>query len=151
MQSRAAISGAMIGLIISMSAVQASEVWVQQSRGRISGGTTVAEENKPAKAAPEGTATTAAAGSPVTPATCNQANASSTACYSATQQTRANRSERRRRQYLAITASLCSLAAATISGGTAFWCFSSSRMKASPAARSLKSQSLFFTPSKISE
>ena len=87
MRSRAAISGAMIGLIISMSAVQASEVWVQQSRGRISGGTTVAEENKPA-AAPEGGSATTGSGSPSTPVTCNQANASSPACYSATQQTR---------------------------------------------------------------
>ncbi|MGB6436887.1 MAG: hypothetical protein WBF59_23000 [Bradyrhizobium sp.] len=88
MQSRAAICGAMIGLIVSISMAQASEVWVQQSRGRISGNATVAEENKPAKTAPEGAATTAAAGSPTTPATCNQQNASSPACYSATQQTR---------------------------------------------------------------
>ncbi len=82
------ICAAMAGLIVSISAAQASEVWVQQARGRISGGTTVAEENKPANVAPEGTATNAAAGSPATPATCNQANASSPACYSATQQTR---------------------------------------------------------------
>jgi hypothetical protein len=88
MRSRAAISGAMIGLIISMSAAEASEVWVQQARGRISGGTTVTEENKPANIAPEGTAATAGAGSPATPATCSQANASSPACYSATQQTK---------------------------------------------------------------
>ncbi len=88
MRSRAAISAAMIGLIISMTAAQASEVWVQQARGRISGGPTVAEENKPANSAPEGSATNAAAGSPATPATCSQANASSPACYSATQQTR---------------------------------------------------------------
>ena len=88
MRSRAAISGAMVGLIISMSAVQASEVWVQQSRGRISGGTAIAEENKPANVAPEGGTATTGAGSPSTPATSNQANASSPACYSATQQTR---------------------------------------------------------------
>ena len=88
MQSRAAISGAMIGLIISMSAAEASEVWVQQARGRISGGTSVTEENKTANIAPEGTAATAGAGSPATPATCSQANASSPACYSATQQTK---------------------------------------------------------------
>ena len=81
------ICGAMVGLIISMSAAQSSEVWVQQSRGRISGGATVAEENKPANAAPEGSATTGS-GSPSTPVTCNQANASSPACYSATQRTR---------------------------------------------------------------
>jgi hypothetical protein len=88
MRSRAAISAAMIGLIISMSAAEASEVWVQQSRGRISGGTTVAEENKPANVAPEGGTATTSSGSPSTPVTCNQTNASSPACYSATQQTR---------------------------------------------------------------
>ena len=87
MRNRVAISGAMVGLIISMSEAQASEVWVQQSRGQISSSPIVAEENKPVKAAPEGAATTAA-GSPTTPVTCNQANASSPACYSATQQTR---------------------------------------------------------------
>jgi hypothetical protein len=86
MRSRIAICGATISLIVVFSAAQASEVWVQQSRGRISGGTNVAEENKPVNAAPEGTATTS--GSPVTPATCNQQNASSPACYSATQQTK---------------------------------------------------------------
>ena len=88
MRKQIGICGAMIGLIISMSAAEASEVWVQQARGRISGGTTVTEENKPANSAPEGTAATAGAGSPATPATCSQANASSPACYSATQQTK---------------------------------------------------------------
>ena len=80
--------GAMVGLIVSMSAAQASEVWVQQASGRISGGMTAAEENKPANAAPEGSATATASGSPTTPVTCNQQNASSPACYSATQQTK---------------------------------------------------------------
>ena len=89
MRKRVAICAAMIGLIVSMSVAQASEVWVQQAHGRISGGTTVAEENKPANVAPESSgATTTAAGSPTNPATCNQANASSPACYSATQQTK---------------------------------------------------------------
>jgi hypothetical protein len=88
MRAGLTIHAAVIGLVISMSAAQASEVWVQQSRGRISGGTPVAEENKPVKSAPEGSATTAAAGSPTTPATCNQQNANSPACYSATQQTK---------------------------------------------------------------
>ncbi len=73
--------------MISISVAQASEVWVKQARGRISGDTPVAEENKP-KSAPEGSSTAAAAGSPTNPATCNQQNASSPACYSATQQTR---------------------------------------------------------------
>ena len=88
MRKQIGICGAMIGLIISMSVAQASEVWVQQARGRISGGTAVTEENKPANIAPEGGAVTAGAGSPATPATCSQANASSPACYSATQQTK---------------------------------------------------------------
>ena len=87
MRNRITICAAMVGLIVSISMAQASEVWVQQSHGRISGSATVAEENKPANAAPEGAATTGS-GSPTTPATCNQANASSPACYSATQQTR---------------------------------------------------------------
>jgi hypothetical protein len=86
MRSGFAISGALVGLIISISATQASEVWVMQAHGQISGGTPVAEQNKPVKPAPEGTGT--AAGSPTTPVTCNQQNASSPACYSATQQTR---------------------------------------------------------------
>ena len=87
MRNRIAINGAMVGLMISISTstAQASEVWVQQARGRISGGTSVAEENKPANTAPEGGSTNAAAsGSPTNPATCNQQNASSPACYSAT-------------------------------------------------------------------
>jgi hypothetical protein len=87
MRNRVAICGAMVSLIISISAAQASEVWVQQSRGQTSGSPIVAEENKAVKAAPEGAATTAA-GSPTTPVTCNQQNASSPACYSATQQTK---------------------------------------------------------------
>jgi len=86
-RSRRVICGSIAGLVFLLSAAQASEVWVQQARGRISGGTPITEENKP-KAAPEGASATAAAGSPTNPATCNQQNASSPACYSATQQTR---------------------------------------------------------------
>jgi hypothetical protein len=85
MRAGVAICGAMASLIILISVAQASEIWVQQAHGQISGGTAVAEQNKPVKPAPEGTAT-AAAGSPATPVTCNQQNASSPACYSATQQ-----------------------------------------------------------------
>jgi hypothetical protein len=88
MNMRHAILAAMAGLIVSMSVAQASEVWVRQAHGLMPAGAPVAEENKPVKSAPEGTATSAAAGSPATPATCNQANASSPACYSATQQTK---------------------------------------------------------------
>jgi hypothetical protein len=87
MRRLALISGIMIGLMITISAAQASEVWVRQSSGRISGGAAVTDESKP-KAAPEGSATAGAAGSPTTPATCNQQNASSPACYSATQQSK---------------------------------------------------------------
>jgi hypothetical protein len=87
MRNRVAVSGAIISLMITIASAQATDVWVQQARGRISGDTPVAEENKP-KTAPEGGSTTAAAGSPTTPATCNQQNANSPACYSATQQTR---------------------------------------------------------------
>jgi hypothetical protein len=77
--------GLMISMTLSTSAAEASDVWVKQSRGRISGSTPVTDEDKP-KAAPEGSSTTTAAGSPTNPATCNQQNASSPACYSATQQ-----------------------------------------------------------------
>ena len=83
-----AIAGLMISMTIPAPMARASDVWVQQARGRISGSTPVADESKP-KTAPEGGSTTAAAaGSPTNPATCNQQNASSAACYSATQQTR---------------------------------------------------------------
>jgi hypothetical protein len=86
---KVAMVSLMITIWISTSTAQASEVWVQQARGRISGGASVAEENKPANTAPEGSSTNAAAsGSATNPATCNQQNASSPACYSATQRTR---------------------------------------------------------------
>ena len=88
MRNRITIYGLTAGLMITISVAQASDVWVKQARGRISGDTPVTEENKP-KTAPEGGSTAAAAaGSPTNPATCNQQNASSPACYSATQQTR---------------------------------------------------------------
>jgi hypothetical protein len=86
MRAGVGICGALAGLVMSMSVAQASEVWVHQAHGLISGGTPVAEQNKAVKPAPEGTAT--ATGSPTTPVTCNQQNASSPACYSATQQTK---------------------------------------------------------------
>jgi hypothetical protein len=87
MRNRITICGVTAGLMITISVAQASDVWVKQAHGRISGDTPVAEENKP-KTAPEGGSTAAAAGSPTNPATCNQQNAASPACYSATQQTR---------------------------------------------------------------
>ena len=100
MRNRAAICGAMISLIVSMSAAHAgqndragsiqvaSDVWIQQAHGNMPAGTP-AEINKAVKATPEGTnatPTAAAGSSPATPATCNQQNASSPSCYSATQQ-----------------------------------------------------------------
>ena len=89
MTNRIAILAAIVSLMIPTALVQASEIWVQQSRGRITGGTPVAEENKAAKSTPEGSTTAAATtNSPTNPATCNQQNASSPACYSATQQTK---------------------------------------------------------------
>ena|SRR5579871_408768 len=96
MRNRIAVCGLWVGLVISMApsmpATQASEVWVKQSRGRISGGAAVTDDSKPnegkPKTAPEGSSTAAAAGSPTNPATCNQQNASSPACYSATQQSK---------------------------------------------------------------
>ena len=86
MRNGITICGALTALVISMQMAQASEVWVHQAHGQISGGTPVAEQNKAVKPAPEGATT--AAGSPTTPITCTQQNASSPACYSATQQTR---------------------------------------------------------------
>lgn len=89
MPKRIAIPAAIVSLMISTALAQASEIWVQQAHGRVTGGTPAAEENKPAKSAPEGPATTTATtNSPTNPATCNQQNASSPACYSATQQTK---------------------------------------------------------------
>ena len=92
MRNRIAIAAATMSLMVAVTIwapmAHASDVWVQQARGRISGSTPVTDENK-SKTAPEGgSAPAAAAGSPTTPATCNQQNASSTACYSATQQTK---------------------------------------------------------------
>jgi hypothetical protein len=87
MRNGFSICGAMVGLIISISAADASDVWIQQAHGTMPVGIP-AELNKPVKTTPEGTnaTPTPAAGSPTTPVTCNQANASSPACYSATQQ-----------------------------------------------------------------
>ena len=59
MRSGFAISAVMIGLIISMSAADASEVWVMQAHGQVSGVPLVAEQNKAPKPTPEGAATAA--------------------------------------------------------------------------------------------
>jgi hypothetical protein len=68
----------------------ASEVHVEQARGRVSSGIKPLGSMKPASGTPEGAAGAngAAKGSPTIPTTCNQQNASSPACYSATQQAR---------------------------------------------------------------
>jgi hypothetical protein len=63
-----------------------SDVWVEQARGNMPTGAKPLEDGKAVKAAPEGSSSSAANGSPAVPATCNQQNASSPACYSATQQ-----------------------------------------------------------------
>lgn len=104
MRNGFSIYGAMVGLMISISAVQASDVWVQQAHGNMPVGPelnkpvktnrgdmpvgTLPELNKPVNTTPEATnaTPTPVAGSPTAPVTCNQANASSPACYSATQQ-----------------------------------------------------------------
>lgn len=80
---------------------RASEVHVDQARGRLPAGAASIGASKTEKkprekkapnaliGAPEGAAVTSSGtGSPTTPATCNQQNASSPACYSATQQAR---------------------------------------------------------------
>jgi hypothetical protein len=65
-------------------AVAASEVYIQQSRGRVAPGANI--QTKPP---PETTTIGApAAAAPTAPATCNAQNASSQACYTATQQSR---------------------------------------------------------------
>jgi hypothetical protein len=65
-------------------AVAASEVYIQQSRGRVAPGANI--QTKPP---PETTMTAAPAPTaPTAPATCNAQNASSQACYTATQQSR---------------------------------------------------------------
>lgn len=64
--------------------VATSEVYIQQSSGRVAPGTNI--QTKPPPEA--GTATAAPSTSPTAPETCNAQNASSQACYTATQQAR---------------------------------------------------------------
>jgi hypothetical protein len=65
--------------------VTSSEVYIQQSRGRVAPGTSVHQTKPP----PETTTLGApAAAAPTAPVTCNAQNASSQACYTATQQSR---------------------------------------------------------------
>ena len=64
--------------------VAASEVYIQQSSGRVAPGTNVQTKPPPEAA----NATAAPATSFTAPETCNAQNASSQACYTATQQAR---------------------------------------------------------------
>ena len=64
-------------------ALAASEVYIQQSRGRVMPGASILT-----KPPPESTTVTAPNATPAAPVTCNAQNASSQACYTATQQSR---------------------------------------------------------------
>jgi hypothetical protein len=69
----------------SVTAVAASEVYIQQARGHVAPGTSVMTKPPPESA----TAASAPAAAPAAPDTCNAQNASSSqACYTATQQGR---------------------------------------------------------------
>jgi hypothetical protein len=62
----------------------ASEVYIQQSRGRVSPGASILTKPPPETT----TAAPAPSVTPTAPETCNAQNASSQACYTATQQAR---------------------------------------------------------------
>jgi hypothetical protein len=64
-------------------ALAASEVYIQQSRGRVNPGASILT-----KPPPESTAGVSQSTAPTAPVTCNAQNASSQACYTATQQSR---------------------------------------------------------------
>jgi len=64
-------------------ALAASEVYIQQSRGRVMPGATILT-----KPPPESTTAVSPSTAPTAPETCNAQNASSQACYTATQQSR---------------------------------------------------------------
>jgi len=69
----------------SVTAMAASEVYIQQARGHVAPGTSVMTKPPPESAA----AASAPAAAPAAPDTCNAQNASSSqACYTATQQGR---------------------------------------------------------------
>jgi hypothetical protein len=65
------------------SAIAASDVYIEQSRGRVAPGIKI-----PGKPTPEGTGAAIPSTGPTAPITCNAQNASSQACYTATQQAR---------------------------------------------------------------
>jgi hypothetical protein len=64
-------------------ALAASEVYIQQSRGHVMPGASILT-----KPPPESTTATTPSAAPTAPVTCNAQNASSQACYTATQQSR---------------------------------------------------------------
>jgi len=68
----------------SLMRIAGSEVYIQQSNGRVAAGINVQTKPPPEASA----AAAAAATSPTAPETCNAQNASSQACYTATQQAR---------------------------------------------------------------
>jgi len=71
----------------SLTRIAGSEVYIQQSSGRVAAGTNIQTKPPPEASA----ATSAPAASPTAPETCNAQNASSQACYTATQQARPGR------------------------------------------------------------
>jgi hypothetical protein len=66
--------------------VAASEVYIQQARGRVAPGASI--QTKPTPETTSVQTTVAPAPAPTAPETCNAQNASSQACYTATQQAR---------------------------------------------------------------
>jgi len=73
----------------SFTRVADSEVYIQQSSGRVAPASNT-QTKPPPEAAPTATAAAPANG-PTSPETCNAQNASSQACYTATQQARPGR------------------------------------------------------------
>jgi hypothetical protein len=79
----AAYSHGAIAQPVPLAELAASEVYIQQSHGRVAPGTKVQ------KSAPETTGVPIQSAAPTAPVTCNSQNAaSSQACYTATQQSR---------------------------------------------------------------
>jgi hypothetical protein len=68
---------------VAQSAVAVSDVYIEQSRGRVAPGSKI--QSKPP---PEATGAAIPSTGPTAPITCNAQNASSQACYTATQQAR---------------------------------------------------------------
>ena len=80
---RTVYSHGAIAQLVPQAELAASEVYIQQSHGRVAPGTKVQ------KSAPETTGVPSGGAAPTAPVTCNSQNAaSSQACYTATQQAR---------------------------------------------------------------